>query len=215
MEQKTNEFANNVENMLKNEGVTIIDKKVNVFKDMEEKYEGHATIIAKKDGETITIDKFMTLWFCTVNEEKYVSDSDLQNAIEEEFPTKNDIMEETTEKIDTKEQQYLGETDIMSDYERYMDMAYDLAWQEEEEEEEEVSKNVEEKVSEYEVKEWDYYLDMAYEESWTYDEEEEDLSENDEKEVARIMAMLDEEFGKYPDEILIDLSKNDERCILT
>ena len=78
-----------------------------------------------------------------------------------------------------------------------------------------MSKNVEEKVSEYEVKEWDYYLDMAYEESWTYDEEEEDLSENDEKEVARIMAMLDEEFGKYPDEILIDLSKNDERCILT
>lgn len=217
VEKQATEFANNVEKMLQNQGATIIDKKVNVFKDMEEKYEGHATIIAKKDGKTITIDKFMTLWFCTVNEEKYISDSDLQSVIEEEFSTKNDIMEETTEKIDTKEQQYLGETDIMSDYERYLDMAYDLAWQEEEEEEEEeeVSKNVEEKVSEYEVKEWDYYLDMAYEESWTYDEEEEDLSENDEKEVARIMAMLDEEFGKYPDEILIDLSKNDERRILT
>ena len=38
----------------------------------------------------------------------------------------------------------LGETNFMSDFERYMDMAYDLAWQEEEEEEE-LSKKHEER----------------------------------------------------------------------
>ena len=216
MKQQTNEFANNVENMLKNEGVTIIDTEVSVYApfdfDEDGKYDGSVKIVGKtRNGEIVEIQKFMSLWFTNVNGE-YASEFELEKVIKEQCATKID-----TESVENVEESLpnLGESQFMSEFESYMDMAYELAWQEEEEEEEEVSKNVEEKVSEYEVKEWDYYLDMAYEESRTYDEEEEDLSEYDEKEVARIMTMLDEEFGKYPDEILIDLSKNDERCILT
>ena len=121
VEKQATEFANNVEKMLQNQSATIIDKKVDVYQDMDEKYEGSATIIAKKDEKTITIDKYTALWFSTItvdnDEKKYVSDLELQSVIEEEFSTKNDIMKETTEKIDTKEQQFL------SDFESYLDIA--------------------------------------------------------------------------------------------